>query len=59
MNKSVDPKISAYFSELAKRRKNPYFGFKDKSLAKKAGDAGRETQRAKREASKGKDTPQS
>lgn len=46
--KTVDPVISAYMSELAKKRKNPYYGFKDKETAKKAGDKGRETQRLKR-----------
>jgi hypothetical protein len=33
----IDPKISAYFSALAKKRKNPYYTFKeDKTVAKKA-----------------------
>lgn len=49
MSKEVDPVVSKYMSELAKKRKNPYYGFKDKSLAKKAGDKGRETQRVKRQ----------
>lgn len=58
--KPVSPEISKYFSELAKKRKNPYHGFQDKTLAKKAGDIGRETQRAKRqEAISSKDDSQS
>lgn len=57
--KDIDPKISAYMSALAKKRKNPYYGFKDKDLAKKAGDAGRLTQKKKRERSGQRQTPNS
>lgn len=49
MNKDVDPVVSKYMSDLAKKRKNPYYGFKDKNLAKEAGDKGRQTQKVKRE----------
>lgn len=35
----VDPKVSKYFSELARRRKNPYLPFKDKEVARKANQA--------------------
>lgn len=31
-----DKEISKYFSDLAKKRKNPYFGFKDPKIQKKA-----------------------
>lgn len=56
----IDPAVSKHMSELAKKRKNPYFGFKDPKLAKKAGDIGRETQRINREeAAKAKDTTKS
>lgn len=47
--KEIDPAVSKYFSELARKRKNPYYNFKDSAVAKEAGDAGRKTQRIKRQ----------
>lgn len=47
--KTIDPAISEYFSNLAKKRKNPKGGFSDPELAKKAGEAGRLTQKRQRE----------
>lgn len=53
MKEPVDPKISQYFSELAKKRKRPYYGFKDPKLAREAGKRGRQTQAKIRKEAKG------
>jgi hypothetical protein len=34
--KEIDPEVSKYFSEMAKKRKNPYLPFKDRVKAKEA-----------------------
>jgi len=44
--------ISQYFSELAKKRKNPYTPFKDKAYAKEMARKSVETRRRNREANK-------
>lgn len=59
MTKEVDPAISKFMSDAAKKRKNPYYGFKDKARAKAAGEKGRETQRKLREASQKPKTTES
>jgi len=38
--KKVDPSISKIFKEMAKKRKNPYHHFSDRSLASEAGRKG-------------------
>jgi hypothetical protein len=45
---TVDPKISKYFSDLAKKRKNPK-GFKDKQAARDAQKKSVEARRRKKE----------
>lgn len=45
--KEVSPEISQYFSDMAKKRKNPHFPFKDKDLARKAAKLGVEAKRKK------------
>lgn len=44
--------ISEYFSNLAKKRKNPYTPFKDKDYAKKMAQKSVEARRKNREAKK-------
>lgn len=48
MKNKLDPELSQYFSELARKRKNPYYGFKDPELARRAGEKGRAVRARKR-----------
>ena len=58
MKKQIDPVVSAYMSDLAKKRKNPYYNFKDKAKAKAAAEASHAAQRRKREAVEKQNTPE-
>lgn len=40
--KNIDPKVSEFFREMAKKRKNPYHGFSDPEKAREAGRKGAE-----------------
>ena len=46
----VDPIVSEYFRQLVKKRTDNHRGFNDVETAKRAGEKGRATQKAKREA---------
>ena len=50
----IDPAVSKYFSELSKKRKNPYLPFKGKeyakAMSKKAKDAKKENTKTSQDA---------
>lgn len=46
---TLDPKVSKYFSGLAKKRKKPHLPFKDVEKAKEASRKGVEARKRKRE----------
>jgi hypothetical protein len=48
----VDPIVSEYFRQLVKKRTDNHRGFNNVETAKRAGEAGRATQKANREKKK-------
>ena len=56
---NVDPKISAYMSKNAKKRKSKIYNFSDPEVAKQASIRGVEARRAKKQALESKDSVKS
>lgn len=52
MKKEVDPVISEYFRNLAKKRRDKNYGFNDPEVASRAGKKGRAIQLANRKKAK-------
>lgn len=59
--KPVDPAVSKYMSELAKKRKHPYLPFKDTNTARAAAmkSVEQRRQRAKRKTTQSQDSSES